>query len=105
MRHMRIPRHLCVGALIAAFPLAAFATPGAPEDGNGEVVAALKRAYIACEENALAGRLDGASIAACSVTYEELKRVGFDGSFRALRAWYETRRSLVLTPVSVEVRP
>ncbi|MEO1238726.1 MAG: hypothetical protein AAFW64_03510 [Pseudomonadota bacterium] len=55
---------------------------------------ALKRNYLACEDAALAGRLDGAGIAACSVVYEDLKRTVFGGDFHRLRNWYETTRAL-----------
>lgn len=60
-------------------------------------VGALKRTYLACEDAALAGLLDGAGIAECSAVYEDLKRRGFDGSFQRLRTWYEGVRALGVT--------
>lgn len=53
-------------------------------------VPALKASYLACERAALGGEMPAGEIARCSVVYERLKDRAFDGSFRALRAWYET---------------
>jgi hypothetical protein len=54
---------------------------------------ALEHAYLECEREALAGRLDEGRIARCSVLYEDLKRRAFDGSFARLKVWTENHRA------------
>ncbi|MEL7344031.1 MAG: hypothetical protein AAFN59_04110 [Pseudomonadota bacterium] len=54
---------------------------------------ALERAYLTCEVNEQAGRYTHLSLAQCSVIYETLKREVFNGSFTALRAWYEAEQA------------
>jgi hypothetical protein len=55
-------------------------------------VLSLKAAYLRCER-AATGRLLGAGDAAnCSVIYGELLKVGFDGDFKRLLAWWHAER-------------
>ncbi len=76
--------------LISAFaslePAAAFPSVG---QEACEQAQALKTSYLRCESLAQNGALDGSGIAECSEIYETLKHRVFDGSYSALRAWYE----------------
>lgn len=47
----------------------------------------LKVLYQNCNREALAGRLDGGTIMACSMVYEALKQRAFGGDFARLLAW------------------
>lgn len=88
---------LITGSAALASPRVELLPPNAEVD-------ALKRSYLDCEVAAQSGRLDGAGIAACSVIYEDLKRVAFGGSVPDLRAWYESTRALgVKTRVQLQL--
>ncbi|WP_343080933.1 hypothetical protein [Ostreiculturibacter nitratireducens] len=85
----RNPRAAASAPLSAALLLAA-AFPAAAESQSPEpAIEAMKRAYLDCERAAMANALDDGGIMSCSVLYEELKAEGFDGSFKALRRWYD----------------
>jgi hypothetical protein len=55
---------------------------------QGEAAAALKRRYLACEEDAMRRALDSGSAARCSQVYEALLRGVFRGRFEDLHAWW-----------------
>lgn len=47
----------------------------------------LKEVYLLCEQTALAGAMSAEEAMACSVIYEDLKRLGFHGDAARLRDW------------------
>jgi hypothetical protein len=47
----------------------------------------LKLAYLNCNREALAGRLDRGAIMSCSMVYEALKEKAFGGDFARLLTW------------------
>lgn len=47
----------------------------------------LKEVYLLCERTALAGAMSADDAMACSVVYEDLKRLGFHGDAARLREW------------------
>ena len=62
---------------------------GGSADGHEATVASLKRAYLDCERRALTEGLPTGEVARCSVIYERLKLLAFDGSWMRLRQWTE----------------
>ena len=72
---------------------AAVLAVGVPAASASDFKRPLLRAYLSCEVAAQSGSLVGPSIAQCSAIYETLKRDVFDGSFPALRAWYEAEKA------------
>lgn len=82
------------GAVIGVVALMqlAIATPLAHGNSSGEEPNAvplgeLKRAYLACSDTAVDGRMSSGSIMQCSMVYEALKRRAFGGDFEKLLAW------------------
>lgn len=55
-------------------------------------VSSLKAAYLRCEQVANERLLDLGEAATCSVIYEELLKIGFDGEFKRLLAWWDDVR-------------
>lgn len=47
----------------------------------------LKEVYLLCERTAFAGTMSADDAMACSVVYEDLKRLGFHGDAARLREW------------------
>jgi hypothetical protein len=47
----------------------------------------LKEVYLLCERTAFAGAMSADDAMACSVIYEDLKRLGFHGDAARLREW------------------
>ncbi|MCR9148869.1 MAG: hypothetical protein NXH83_01740 [Rhodobacteraceae bacterium] len=62
---------------------------GGSADGRETTVASLKRAYLDCERRALTECLPTGEVARCSVIYERLKLLAFDGNWIRLREWTE----------------
>jgi hypothetical protein len=52
-------------------------------------VHSLKAAYLRCEQAATERLLGIDDAASCSVIYEKLLKVGFDGDFKRLLAWWQ----------------
>ena len=52
-------------------------------------VHSLKVAFLRCEQAASERLLGFADAASCSVIYEKLLKVGFDGDFNRLLAWWQ----------------
>ena len=89
----RVLAPLVVGmAFAASEPAAAFPSSVGRDACNQ--VEALKTSYLRCEALAQDGALSGAGIAQCSEVYETLKHRVFEGSYSALRAWYEGTEKL-----------
>lgn len=106
MLHYSLPRPPALGPTLCALvllPLSAAALPGFPGGAGCAPVPDLKARYLRCEELAQGGLLDTGGIAECSVIYERLKARQFDGSFAALRAWYETAVEIPAPEVPVPV--
>ncbi len=75
---------------LAALLLAA-ANPARSAEA-GEVVAALKQAYLACDRRAAQRRLAPAEMQACASIGERLLQQGFDGDWDRLLAWWRVAR-------------
>jgi hypothetical protein len=82
-----------VAALTFATSNAIFAAPYTTGDVCDDDTA-LKIAYLRCEDLAQDGALSRSGIAECSEIYEMLKHRVFEGSFSALRIWYEQTEKL-----------
>ena len=87
---------------VVALMLLPTATPLAHEyasgDGLNEVsIGALKRAYLACNDAAIGGRMGSGSVMQCSIVYEALKRRAFGGDFGKLLAWSQAQPPAVAT--------
>ncbi|MEO1196599.1 MAG: hypothetical protein AAFX45_10540 [Pseudomonadota bacterium] len=91
-----MPQTLSIMVVLLVAGTAAASAPQIELQPSYSQVDSLKRRYLDCEVAAQSGSLDGAGIAACSVIYEDLKRVAFDGSFHDLRAWYDGLRAFGL---------
>ncbi len=83
------PRRYASTILLCLIAGGAFAAPDlAQTDGPRPVsVEELKVAYLNCNREAVAGRLDHGTIQGCSVVYEALKEKAFGGEFARLLAW------------------
>ena len=66
--------------------------PYDPRPGVDRDVRSLQVAYLRCERAATERLLDSGEAANCSVIYEQLLRVGFDGDFKRLLAWWHAER-------------
>ena len=73
-------------AAFAACELQLVQLAAAPQPG-AVTVEDLKEIYLLCERAALAGAMSAEEVMACSVIYEDLKRLGFDGDAALLRDW------------------
>lgn len=82
--HSRTPAEHPVRMHERVFPAQGAIDP--PAEGATSIEE-LKAAYLRCELAALRSVLSGEEAMACSVIYEELKRVGFDGDAGRLREW------------------
>jgi hypothetical protein len=85
-------RALACIAVVVLIPVTAV-TSQSFEAARSDVspIAGLKLIYLDCERMAANGDLDTSEIMKCSMIYEELKRRAFDGSFRLLKAWADTK--------------
>lgn len=82
--HVGASRLLAALALVAA--CAVRADPAADE------LAALKRAYLACDRAASQRLLAPGEAMACSVIGEQLLKQGFGGDWERLLAWWRSAR-------------
>ncbi|MBS0452654.1 MAG: hypothetical protein JSS14_15240 [Proteobacteria bacterium] len=89
-------RRLSVAATMAASILLATSASTAhaqtPDSNYAAIdrnVSSLKTAYLRCEQAANKRLLDLGEAATCSVIYEELLKIGFDGEFTRLLAWWD----------------
>ncbi len=92
-------RHLSIAAATAASLLLATlaSNPRAqPPIGSQAAVdrevPSLKAAYLRCERAATEHLLGAVDAANCSVIFEELLKLGFDGDFKRLLAWWHAER-------------
>jgi hypothetical protein len=92
---LAIPWENTMRTLFALLLAAAMLPAGVLADDHGDTseIARLKTAYLTCSDAAGQGQLDTPQIMRCSVIYEELKRVAFNGDFYRLLAW--SRRQTV----------
>ena len=99
MKHSRTPSAAAIAASLVLATLASNPCAQTPGDTHAAVnreVHSLKAAYLRCERAATDRLLDMGEAAACSAIHEELLKVGFDGDFKRLLAWWQAER--VATP-------
>lgn len=58
---------------------------------EGLPIAELEQIYLVCERQAAEGERDRGWAMHCSTAYEILKRRAFDGDFRRLKEWADSR--------------
>lgn len=91
------PKPSALGLAVSAALILASSAAARPGVAVGSACGSgpeLRAAYLRCESLARSDALGAAGIAECSVLYEALKAGVFEGSFPALRAWYETAKEL-----------
>ena len=85
-----------------AVTVAASANPPvhAPTAVSSEV-RALMRVYLECDRVSATRRLAFADAAACSQVHERLLKIGFDGDFNAMLAWWRAEKAASAVATSV----
>ncbi|MBS0340014.1 MAG: hypothetical protein JSS56_05775 [Proteobacteria bacterium] len=84
---------IAVSMLLAA--IASNLRAQAPNGSDAAIdrdVGSLMAAYLGCERVVAERLLDTGEAADCSVIYEELLKVGFDGDFERLLTWWHAVR-------------
>jgi hypothetical protein len=92
-RTLSITASIAASLLLTALAWSTHAQP--PAGGQAAVdreVHNLKAAYLRCDRAATERLLGSDDAAICSAIHEELLKIGFDGDFKRLLAWWEAER-------------
>jgi hypothetical protein len=63
-------------------------------DGTEQSVAALEKAFWACDHAATTGRIDSGAAITCGTVTEALKQRKFDGDFNAMLTWWRQHKEV-----------